>query len=554
MPCSQASDSLDVPTPQKQYEDPWNYLQIDLEAVKSNYRYLASLLPDETTFYAVVKSDAYGHGIEKVGRVLAGAGCGHFAVETPQEAIRLRSVDIEGEILLMNPVPIWMAQLCVRHGLSVSVIHPSIVDPLNEAAQASDTPVRVHINVNVGLNRLGMAPSKIVTLARMIASKSHLHLRGLYGQPRDPASAPDSFAKLEAVADRLRKEGIAPECVHFSNSATLLAHPDLTADGVRLGILLYGVLPPEHADSVPRGALRPAMSLHTELVQLRDLPRGSRIGYRSKEKTDRDLVVGTIPIGFNHGLDRRMAGRTTTLVNGVEAPFIGAISMNSSTIDVTGVRGAKIGDRVTIVGQQGDAEITVNELAERSSTISAELMMNFGRGVAQVYDNGSGEETPSVIVERELDEDVILHFVQAERYLPENIGVTDVIDFLCDQLQPFHDPTDTITLAVDYALSSIPEGKGFILLATTGSEITGALVCVELMKIGVIPENLIVYVCVHRDHRLKGLGTRLIEEAIECCEGDLKLHVEKSNPAVALYRKLGFEDAYYEMRYLKKGQ
>jgi ribosomal protein S18 acetylase RimI-like enzyme len=118
-------------------------------------------------------------------------------------------------------------------------------------------------------------------------------------------------------------------------------------------------------------------------------------------------------------------------------------------------------------------------------------------------------------------------------------------------LIPFEDPKEVINTAVDYALSVHPTGKGFILAATLNKAILGIVVCVQIDRIGIIPENLMVYVCVHQKHRRKGLGSRLLREAIDCAEGDVKLHVEKSNPALKLFKKLGFKDDYYEMRFSK---
>jgi ribosomal protein S18 acetylase RimI-like enzyme len=228
--------------------------------------------------------------------------------------------------------------------------------------------------------------------------------------------------------------------------------------------------------------------------------------------------------------------------------------MNSSTIDITDIDGARLGDRVTIVGKQGDAEIDINELARNSGTISAELMTNFGKGVARTYEDDRDEDAPAMVVGQQADEEVVLHFVQGERSLPEGIEVSDVIEFLNSHLRPFQDPVETISLAVDYALSSIPDGRGFVLLATIGNRILGAVVNIELPHTGVTPGNLFVYVCVHQDRRRRGLGEMIIREAIACCDGDVKLHVAKLNPALGLYRRLGFRDDYHEMRYLKEGR
>lgn len=548
----QNETNLSPPLVQREYEDPWNKLYINLEALKFNYHYLKSQLPPGALFYAVLKSDAYGHDLKEIGKVLAQCGCVHFAVESPQEGIRLRNAGIRGEILLMNPIPSWMTALSVRHDLSVSVIHESILQPLEEAARLMGKICRVHLNANIGLNRMGIAPSKIVKIAKEAASKPHIKLEGLFGQPRDSNSALDSFRRLKNIYEKLTSEDIAPVYLHFANSTTFLAHPEIAADGVRLGILLYGVLPPEqYKIKAGPNQLKPVMSLKTEIVQIRQLSKGSKIGYRSREKIERDLIIGTIPIGYNHGLDRKLLNGGHVIVHEQKAPFIGAISMNSSTIDITKIENVEMGDEVVIIGQQGKQEISINELAEKSDTIAAEIMMRFGKSIPRNYQTNEQNITSEIVVEQEKTDDIYIRYFQTESELPKWLSVYDIAKFLQTNLVPFEDPKEVIFTAVDYALSVHPDGKGFILLTTIAEKLLGVVVCIQIDKVGIIPENLIVYVCVHQNYRGRGLGSRLIQEAIDCADGDVKLHVEKTNPAIKLYKKLGFKDDYIEMRYLK---
>lgn len=366
-------------------EEPWNELLIDLNAIKSNYLYLRSKLPDNCLFYAVIKSDAYGHGIVEVADTLAAAGCRHFALDTPQEGIHLRKNGFTGEILLLNPIPDWMSKTAIYYNLSVSVIDQSILEHLDSSAESMDRICKIHIAVNVGLNRLGISPSEIVSVAKQASSKSHLQLEGLYGQPRDPTSAKQSFKKLCSIYEKMKSEGIAPKHLHFANSTTFLAHPETTADGVRLGILLYGVIPPEQFSGNVKIPVIPAMILQSRIVQIRELPEGSKIGYRAHQQTTRDSVIATIPFGYAQGLDGRIAGSGFVLINGRKAPFIGPISMNNANIDITDIPDVEIGDIVTLVGKQGDSEISINELAAKAGTISAELMMRFGKGVTRQF-------------------------------------------------------------------------------------------------------------------------------------------------------------------------
>lgn len=546
-------NALSPPAFPKEYEDPWNKLIIDLDALKANYLYLKSKLPDEAVFFAVLKSDAYGHGIKEVGLSLSEVGCTHFAVETPQEGISLRNENIDGEILVMNPIPEWMAELAVRNNLSVTVIHQSILPYLEDAASRMRKKCKIHFNLNVGLNRMGIAPSKIAKIAEQASWQPHLILQGIYGQPRDFKSVANSFERLTTAYEKLTRKSVTPKYLHFANSTTFLEHPEMTASGVRLGILLYGVLPPEQFDAGnTRLPIKPVMSLKTELVQIRELAQGSRLGYHAKHRLARDSIIGTIPLGYYHGLDRKMTHGGFVFIRSQKAPFAGSISMNAAMIDLTDIPRAKIGDEITIVGGDGDKNISINELAQKSGTIAAELMTRFGKSIGRIYQTKNESVSVEISFSRlPLKDDININYYQTEKELPNWLTFYDIINFLKSHLKPFADPDDVINKAVDYALSADPRGKGFVILATVNNKIIGAIVCIEIDKMGIIPEYMFVYVCIHQKYRGKGITTRLIREAVGCTNGNIKLHLTRANPLVPLFKKLGFNDDYLEMRLIK---
>ncbi|MBC8183052.1 alanine racemase [candidate division KSB1 bacterium] len=547
------TNSLSPPAIPKEYEDPWNKLLIDLDALKSNYKYLKSKLPRDTILYAVLKSDAYGHGIKEVGISLTEVGCTHFAVETPQEGISLRIENINGEILVMNPIPEWMAELAVRNDLSVTVIHQSILPYLEDAAKQMGKECKIHLNVNVGLNRMGIAPSKVVKIAEQANKQPHLILQGIYGQPRDPISARESYSKLNTIAKKLNKKQIYPKCLHFANSTTFLAQPETIADGVRLGILLYGVLPPEqYNDGRIHTPLKPVMSLKTELVQIRHLEKGSRLGYHSAGRLKRDSVIGTIPLGYYHGLDRKITKAGYVLIKDQKAPFIGSISMNAAMIDITDIPNVKIGDEGMIVGRENGFYTSMNEIAQKSGTIAAELMTRFGKSIGRIYETNNDDISTEITVDQKsIKDDININYYQTEKELPDPINFYDIVNFLKMHLKPYSDTEEIINTAVDYALSADPRGKGFVILATINDKIIGTIVSIKIDKMGIMPEYMFVYVCIHQKYRGKGITTRLIEEAVGCAGGNIKLHLAKSDPKVKLFKKLGFNNNYLELRLIR---
>lgn len=534
-------------------EGPWNRLTINLNHIIANYRILKANFPSGSFFYSVVKSDAYGHGIEQIAHTLSQAGCRHFAVESPEEGIKIRNEKIPGEILLLNPIPEWMSELSLRYDLSVSVIHPSILQPLEDAAAKMNKTCKIHLNLNTGLNRLGIAPSKLLKIAKEAVMKPHLRLTGLFAQPQGPDRALSEYSVLKENHGKLLSHNIKPRHLHFANSTVFLSHPETISDGARIGILLYGVYPPEqyreHNMPLP---LKPAMGLTTELVQIRQLKKGSSIGYRSRQKTERDTVIGTIPIGYAQGINRKIVKNGFALMRGRKAGFIGNVSMNAATIDITEIADAKIGDTVTLLGKENNHEININELADWSGTIGAELMMLFGRGISRNYILKNPAFSKKTRIRHKKSPEITIYYNKTLTDLPHWIDFADIVAFLKDHMVPYDDPEETIISALDYAFSSHSQGGGFVLLALHNKKIIGASVCVRMDKVEFVPANLLTYLCVHREYRKRGLGSKLFNQVIQYSEGDIKLHLDTSNPALKLCEKLGFRPRYLEMRLEKK--
>jgi alanine racemase len=508
-------------------------------------------MPDKAVFYAVLKANAYGHGLREIALTLAQAGCRHFAVESPQEGIRLRNQGITSEIILMNPVPLWMAEICVQHDLSVSVIHPSILLPLEEAARSMNKFCRIHLNVNVGLHRMGIARSRLLNVAREAADMPHLILQGIFGQPRTPESAPEAHRLLKESHRQLIKQGITLRSMHFANSAAFLSYPETAAEGARLGILLYGVLPIEiFKKASPPISLKPAMGLDTELVQIRDLPKGSRIGYHSHKKTKKNMKVGVIPLGYYHGLDRKLTHGGYVLLHERKVFFVGSISMNAAAIDITGIPGAKIGDRVTIIGKQGDQAISINQLAIQSETIAAELMMRLGGNLVRAYTLSEGAPSSGLHLDHG-DTGASILYLRSAKSLPDWLNISDIIEFIRQQMGSYSESENTIGYAIGYALSAVRPGKGFILLCVSEQRIIGVSVCIQTETYGFIPKNILLYLCVHPEFRGKGLGKGLLQDTLAAAGGDLKAHIQPGNPAAGFFKKMGFEKKFMEYRYTK---
>jgi len=294
------------------------------------------------------------------------------------------------------------------------------------------------------------------------------------------------------------------------------------------------------------------MSLETEIVQIRNLSRGSQIEYHSKRKIEKKTRIGIIPLGYYHGLNRKMTRNSYVLIRGKRAYFESGISMNSSTLDITNLPDVEIGDKVIIIGKQGDREINVNDLARQSETIGAEIMMSFGRSLIRTYKMSNKDSQTQLKLKQKKSDDMIVRFSQTLKELPEWINYNEIAAFLKNNLRPHQKLEERVHKTLDYALSSNPRGSGYMILATVGKKILGVVVCIHTDTAGFIPENIIAHLCVHKDYRNQGIGTRLIREAIACSKGPMKIHIRKNNPASKFLKKFGFKQNYLEMR-LQKG-
>jgi alanine racemase len=366
--------------------DPFNHLIINLPNLVDNYKRIRRTIHKKVTLFAVLKSDAYGHGLLKCARAIAKAGCEHFAVESMREAILLRRSGIKGEILLMNPLNRSEILEAVEEDISLSVIEIDSLDLIDTIAQTVGRPCKIHLTVNLGINCLGIDPDEIRNVAIKAFSLPYIEPMSIYGEPGDYHSAQSSFFLLEEIYSELAKEDIAPPFFHFANSSIYLDRPNLLKGGVRMGILMYGVLPPEQwlegDEIIP---FKPVMSLTSSIVNLKKISLESKLTMGDESGSTEEKIIATIPIGYSHGLDRKLSEKGEVLVLGKRAPFTGIITMNSSTVDVTEIAGVKSGDLVTILGSDIDESIPVNYLAENSSTISGEVLTRLGKGVTKYY-------------------------------------------------------------------------------------------------------------------------------------------------------------------------
>jgi alanine racemase len=349
----------------------------DLGAVEHNVGVLHRLAP-ASELWAVVKADGYGHGAVAVAGAALRAGAGGLCVALVQEAVQLREAGITAPILVLSEQPPEELAAAVRAGVIGTVYSVEQIGAW-EAAGARDQAV--HLKIDTGMRRVGAAPGDAVRVADAIVRSPQLRLDGVFthlavaDEPEHPFTA-EQLARYEAALAELADAGHSPPRVHAANSAGLIAHPGAHRSLVRAGIAIYGVAPgPDVAGAAPVAELRPVLSLHARIAHLKVVAAGERISYGLTHRFDVDARVATVPIGYADGLPRRAGARgVEVLVGGRRCPIVGTVTMDQVMVDVSNVPDAQVGDPVVLVGRQGDARITAEEVATRCGTIAYELL------------------------------------------------------------------------------------------------------------------------------------------------------------------------------------
>ena len=369
--------------------------EIDLGAVAHNCAALKGLLPRDTMLLVAVKANAYGHGAAAVARTALASGAGYLGVARPGEGIALRKAGIAAPILIFGYSPPEMAAELAHHQLEQCVYDLDSARQMAAALDGHTAALAVHLKVDTGMGRLGIpcpdsvATADCVALAKALSQLPHLHLKGLFSHfatadSRDKRFAKHQFQQFQACAAALETDGLRPPLCHMANSGAIIDLPESHLDMVRAGISLYGLYP---SDEVDREAieLKPALSLKARIIHVKAVPTGTPISYGCTWRAQRESTIATIPIGYADGYSRGLSNRGMMLVGGRRVPIVGRVCMDLTMVDVTEVPGVAIGDEAVVIGRQGTAEITADEVAAWLGTINYEVVASLTARVNRIY-------------------------------------------------------------------------------------------------------------------------------------------------------------------------
>ena len=379
------------------FPDSANRVWVSAKALQANYRLLQSALPSDTPLLAMVKADAYGHGMIDAASAFAAVGCRHFGVAELPEAARLRDAGVEGEILVTAGLLPGQEEYFPRHSLSAAVFSAESARLLSAAGDACGRRVPVHIKVDCGMTRLGIRPEDTLAFAQLLGRLPGIEIAGLFAHfpeadsPEKPsnaqicgnfAMASAALAEAQAIPPDLSSR--RPSCRrprrHLANSGAILNLPMAYFDMARSGIALYGYAPdgnPGHA-VIGGTALQPAMRFVSRVLQVKDVAAGCGVSYGHTFVTARSSRLAVLPVGYEDGYQRALSNKASALISGRRAPIVGRICMNLCMADVTDIAGVAAGDDVVLLGCQGDECVSADELAALAGTISYELLCMIG--------------------------------------------------------------------------------------------------------------------------------------------------------------------------------
>jgi alanine racemase len=363
---------------------------IDLDALAHNLAHIRRRAGAGTRIVLVVKADAYGHGAVAIANHAVRCGIGALGVSTSAEALELRQAGLRVPILVLGTIVDDEAVDALRGGMHIALHSSDRRAMLQDLAQRLGLRAKVHLKVDTGMGRLGVLPGKALELLREIRASSHLELTGVMthvraGDGASAASTMEQAREFERVLRGARAEGLLQGWIHMANSACIFTGLRPLYDTVRPGIAAYGILGP---DLPGAGELRPILTLETQVVFLKDVPRGTPIGYDGTWSAQRPTRVATLPVGYNDGVPWRLSNRGSVLVRGRRAPIVGRVSMDYTTVDVGHIPGVQVGDVVTLIGSQGGESIGVAEIAQQVGTIPYEIACSVGKRVQRCYVGG----------------------------------------------------------------------------------------------------------------------------------------------------------------------
>ena len=368
------------------YRPTW--AEVDLKAIEYNYKQVRRLVGKNISIMVVVKANAYGHGTVEVSQVLEKLGVNYLGVATTDEAVRLRDHEIKTPILVLGSVLPDEVGVAVEKDITLTLASRELLEVIDRESEARKKRTKVHIDVDTGMGRIGIWHEEALNFIKNTCYEyKNIIVEGVYthfsSAGRDDFFTNYQIESFEKLLEQLEGFDV---CIPMRHSANSIATVDIKRSHlnlVRPGLIIYGMYPKYTFPKLIK--LKPAMSLKTKIVYIKDAPAGRSISYGRTYITQKPTKIATLPIGYADGYARNLSNKAEVLVRGRRAPVIGKVTMDQVMIDVGHIRGVRVGDEVVLLGKQGREEIRAEKLARLAETIAYEFVCGISNRVPRIY-------------------------------------------------------------------------------------------------------------------------------------------------------------------------
>ena len=372
------------------------WAEVDLDRIADNMHNLKNNIAADTRLLGVVKTDGYGHGSVPIAKKLENYDYMFgFAVATPEEAHILRMAGIQKPILILGYSFPYSYEMLAEEEIRPAVFREDCLQELSAAAKKTGKTIRVHIKVDTGMNRIGIRPDEEgLEFVRKVCACEGVEIEGIFthffkSDETDKSSAVKQLEVFCAFVNKVEAElGIQIPYKHCANSAAIMEIPEASLDLARAGIAMYGLFPSEEV-SRTTVSLQAALSLYSTVVYVKEIKEGETVSYGGTFSAGKSMRVATVPVGYGDGYPRSLSGKGWVLIRGKKAPILGRVCMDQFMVDVTEIPGASAGDKVVLLGTDGQECISAEDLGELSGRFNYELVCDLCKRIPRVYlENG----------------------------------------------------------------------------------------------------------------------------------------------------------------------
>jgi len=358
---------------------PLTWVEISQSAINYNLKQFRELIGPKVLLMPVIKSNAYGHGFLEVAQICEqNKEVDRICVVSLEEALKLIDFGLKKPIFILSFYELDknLLKKAIKNKVIFALYDLKQAQILNNIAKQIKKLVKIHLEIDTGASRTGILPQQALNFIKQLTKYPYLELEGIWSHFASSEEDPDytyyQLNQFKNLIKKLENNGILIPIKHMACSASSILYPQSVFNAIRLGLSLYGLYPAPKAKN--RIELKPALSWYTAVIQVKEVPANTKIGYGGTYTTKRKTKIAIIPVGYWDGYDRLFSNKAQVIIHNKKCPIRGRICMNLSMIDVTGIKGVKPGDKVILIGKSKNQEITAEDLAKWANTINYEIV------------------------------------------------------------------------------------------------------------------------------------------------------------------------------------